>query len=101
MAFAVRFVASDVHPVVLESADAAVLSDQLSKCFQADRLGLPDLQSRLRDGAAQGQEMTADERQAEELFIALGAAGQESGGDLSAGLLELRSACEQYLAARS
>ena len=98
MAFTLRFVASDVRPVFLDPDDASVLADQLEARFQPDRLGLPDLLGRLRDGARDGEEVTVDERQAEELFLALGAESEESGGDLSPGLLALRAACEQYLA---
>jgi hypothetical protein len=94
--FTLGFVASDVPAVVLEPDDAAVLVQHLSERFEPDRLGLPDLLGRLRDGARDAQEVTVDERQAEELFMALGAAADD--GELSPRLAQLLSSVERYLA---
>ena len=99
MPFGVRFVASDVPTVTLESDDASVLEQRLLDHFDPDRLGLPDLLGRLRDGAKDGHEMTIDERQAEAVFVALGAGPDESGAFLPERLFALRTACEVYLQA--
>jgi hypothetical protein len=99
MPFGVRFVASDVPTVPLESDDGSVLEQRLLDHFDPGRLGLPDLLGRLRDGAKDGDELTIDERQAEAIFIALGAKPEESGTFLPDRLVALRSACEVYLQA--
>ncbi len=95
MSFNVRFVASDIRPVELEAGDADVLVRELLELFDETRLGMPNLLARLRDGAKNGDEFTADERQAEELFMAIGAAADHGG--LSPGLESLRQAVDRYL----
>ena len=95
MSFDIRFVASDIRPATLEAADGETLRRELLELFDETRLGMPDLLSALERGAKKGDELTVDERQAEELFMAIGAASDRAG--LTAGLDRLRVAVERYL----
>jgi hypothetical protein len=95
VSFRVRFVASDIRPVELEAEDAGVLERELLELFDETRLGMPHLLARLNDGREHGDEITVDERQCEELFMALGAAADHGG--LSPGLEGLRLAVDRFL----
>jgi hypothetical protein len=95
MSFRVRFVASDIRPVELDPGDADILRGELLELFDETRLGMPHLLARLKDGREHGDEITVDERQCEELFMAIGAAADHDG--LSPGLEALRRAVERFL----
>jgi hypothetical protein len=95
VSFRVRFVASDIRPVELEPGDAEVLERELLELFDETRLGMPHLLARLKDGREHGDEITVDERQCEELFMALGAAADHGG--LSTGLETLSRAVDRFL----
>lgn len=96
MAFRLRFVGSEVRPVVLDAKDAEKLLAALEERFDENKLGLPDLVGRLKDGGNDGDEITIDETQADELLAALRAIRIEDEDDFSDRLAHLQAACANY-----
>jgi hypothetical protein len=94
--FRVRFVASQVKPVILDAAEGTTLLKALEARFDEDDLGIPDLVGRLREGVANGDEMTVDETQADELLIALRTVKVAEPDTFSDRLAALEAACLNY-----
>lgn len=98
MGFPVRFVASDVVPVVLTADDADEILTGLQRNYAEDDLGIPHLVGRLKDGRDHQAAIDVDEREADELLVAIRSI-EVNGGEPSERLVALRDACRRYLAA--
>jgi hypothetical protein len=96
MAFSLRFVGSEVRSVVLDGEDAKKLLVALDERFDEYTLGLPDLVGRLKDGGKEGEEITIDEAQADELLAALRAIRIANEDNFSDRLAHLQAACVNY-----
>jgi hypothetical protein len=94
--FRVRFVASRVRPVVLDAAAGTTLLHALEARFDEYDLGIPDLVKRLKDGATNGDEVTVDETQADELLVVLRAVKIAEPDGFSVRLAALEAACLNY-----
>lgn len=88
--------ASRVKPVVLDAAAGVTLLHALESRFDEYDLGIPDLVTRLKDGATKGDEMTVDETQADELLLVLRTVKVAEPDAFSDGLAALEAACLNY-----